>query len=261
MSVQAMYDTVPMAVTPVSRETLRVLGRVLDDIEHARIQSGNRIAALTREGIGGTPLDEIVFPGLVGVEDLARKELERITKQDPLWPWASEIRGVGALSFGRLLGELGDPSIGSTGHWETRGHGGDDAHPSHAPLERVWVVDAYYDRSVSQLWQYCGVGDPARSKIPRGAVQAEILARGKPRLKKQLYLIATAMLKAGNREVYDAARAHYAERVHDKPCPQCRATPGDPWKPGHQHAAALRKCQKEFLKGLWREARRLRGLA
>lgn len=86
------------------------------------------------------------------------------------------------------------------------------------------------------------------------------MARGKPRAKKQLFLIATSMLKTGNRDVYDRARAHYAERIHHAACPPCHAKAGEPWKAGHQHMAALRKVEKEFLKDLWREARRLKGL-
>jgi hypothetical protein len=254
----AMGLTTPKGATPSQRATLRILARTLDDIEQVRIMVGNRIGALVREHGGTLPhLEEILGEGRRW-EHVTKLELVRVWRKDPLAPWAHGVRGLGELSIARLIGELGDPSVGSVGHWETRGHQSHDAHDGNAPLERVWVVDAHYDRSVSQLWQYCGVGDPKRSRLAQGATQAEILARGNPRIKKQLYLIATAMLKAGNRAVYDEARERYAERVHSKPCPQCRAKTGDPWKPGHQHAAALRKVAKEFLKELWREDRRLR---
>ena len=273
-----------------SLQAIRTLGRLLDDLERVRIMNTNRIGALERSFGEALPhLVEISEP-LSQAEHLAELEMVRLWRKMPLAPWAKGVRGLGEKSIARLYAEIGDPSIGSIGHWETSGNGATgvtdthigeapdsatrpadihganaegatettDTHESSAPKNRTWVVDAWYNRTVSQLWAYCGVGDPERSKIPKGAVQDELLKRGKPRVKKQLYLIATSMLKAGNREVYDAAREHYAERIHDRPCAPCHAKIGDPWKPGHQHMAALRKTEKEFLKELWVEARRMR---
>lgn len=290
MSATAKHRTTPIDLAPL-RDTIRILGRTLDDIERVRIMLGNRIGALEREQGGSLPhLQEILRAGEQW-EHISELELVRAFRKDPLAPWGKSVRGLGEPSFARLIAELGDPSIASRGHWETQQTNGSGAivateSISRAPRSRVWIVDDYFDRTVSQLWQYCGVGDPKRSKIPKGAVQADLLGRGKPRLKTQLYLIATSMLKAGIRHGegcgcapnaraylcptarsisesgarYLDARAHYAERVHDEPCPQCHAKAGDPWKPGHQHAAALRKVEKEFLKALWHEARRVRGI-
>jgi hypothetical protein len=44
------------------------------------------------------------------------------------------------------------------------------------------------------------------------------------------------------RNVYDEARALYADRLDVNQ---------DPWTPGHQHAAAIRKVAKEILRDLW----------
>lgn len=277
-----------------SLETIRTLGRLLDDLERVRIMNSNRIGALERVYGEALPhLTEIAEP-LNQAEHLAELELVRTWRKHPLAPWAKEARGVGEKSIARLIAEIGDPSIGTKGHWETTtteeampeadtqsvdasengASDESDAQATSAPKNRTWVIDENFDRSVSQLWSYCGVGDPARSRIPKGAVQADLLKRGKPRAKKQMYLIATGMLKAGVRrdeegeasgispwgEKYLKARVHYANHVHEAPCPPCHAQAGDPWKPGHQHMAALRKLEKEFLKALWREARRLRGL-
>jgi len=263
-----------------SLETIRTLGRLLDDLERVRIMNSNRIGALERSFGESLPhLTEIQSP-LTQAEHLAELELVRTWRRHALAPWAKAIHGLGEKSIARLIAEIGDPSIGSTGHWEVSTDGTSsmtnnqranvpedeeasditDAQARDAPKNRIWIIDSYYNRTVSQLWAYSGVGDPARSRIPRDAVQAEILSRGRPRAKKQLYLIATSMLKTGNREIYDAAREHYAERIHSEACPPCHAHVGDPWKPGHQHMAALRKVEKEFLKDLWRQARRLREL-
>lgn len=275
-----MSQTADSTPTSNALETIRTLGRLLDDLERVRIMNSNRIGALERAYGDSLPhLTEIAEP-LNAAEHLAELELVRAWRKHELAPWAKKVRGLGEKSIARLIAEIGDPAIGSLGHWEISTNGATassdhqsvdapdddgaseaaDTPDSSAPKNRTWVIDEYFERSVSQLWSYCGVGDPARSKIPKDAVQAELLARGKPRAKKQLFLIATSMLKTGNRDVYDRARAHYAERVHDASCAPCHAKPGDPWKAGHQHMAALRKVEKEFLKDLWREARRLKGL-
>lgn len=272
-----------------SLETIRTLGRLLDDLERVRIMNSNRIGALERSYGESLPhLLEIATP-LNQAEHLAELELVRAWRKHPLAPWAKESRGVGEKSIARLIAEIGAPAIGSKGHWETSKNGAnpdtedqapdapdeeataqtDDQSADASKKSREWIIDEYFERTVSQLWAYCGVGDPARSRIPKGAVQSDLLKRGKPRAKKQLYLIATSMLKSGIRggepvsnwgEFYVNARVKYADRVHAADCPPCHASTGDPWKPGHQHMAALRLMEKEFLKELWKQDRRLRGL-
>lgn len=259
-----------------SLETIRTLGRLLDDIERVRIMNSNRIGALERAHGEALPhLLEIKNP-LDQAEHLAELELVRAWRKHPLAPWAKGVRGVGEKSIARLIAEIGDPAIGAKGHWETSTEGTSstsDDHSDDAPDDekknREWIIDEEFERTVSQLWAYCGVGDPARSRIPKGAVQSDLLKRGKPRAKKQLYLIGTSLLKSGIKagepisdwgKFYMDARVKYADRVHEAPCPPCHAGAGDPWKPGHQHMAALRLMEKEFLKDLWKEARRLRGL-
>lgn len=271
-----------------SLETIRTLGRLLDDLERVRIMNSNRIGALERSYGEALPhLEEIATP-LNQAEHLAELELIRAWRKHPLAPWAKEVRGLGEKSIARLIAEIGSPAIGSKGHWETSKSNGsigdsdtqgaedpdqaidptDDQTPD-AKKNREWIIDEHFERTVSQLWAYCGVGDPARSRIPKGAVQSDLLRRGKPRAKKQLYLIATGLLKSGIRggepispwgEFYMRARRKYADRVHDEPCAPCHAGAGDPWKPGHQHMAALRLMEKELLKEMWKQDRKLRGL-
>lgn len=266
-----------------SLETIRTLGRLLDDLERVRIMNSNRIGALERTHGESLPhLVEIANP-LNQAEHLAELELVRAWRKHPIAPWAKAVRGLGEKSIARLIAEIGDPAIGTTGHWVTskaEGNGdgealdegaidGTDDQSGNAPKSREWVIDGNFERTVSQLWAYCGVGDPARSRIPKGAVQSDLLKRGKPRAKKQLYLIATSMLKTGIRggepvsvwgEFYANARKKYSDRIHPDACAPCHAKAGEPWKPGHQHMAALRLMEKELLKELWKESRRLKGL-
>jgi hypothetical protein len=274
MSDQRTNDTPSPNVTDRSLETIRTLGRLLDDIERVRIMNSNRIGALERAHGESLPhLLEIKNP-LDQAEHLAELELVRAWRKHPLAPWAKGIRGVGEKSIARLIAEIGDPAIGTLGHWETsvstNGATADaESNDDDAPKNREWIIDEEFERTVSQLWAYCGVGDPARNRIPKGAVQSDLLKRGKPRAKKQLYLIGTSLLKSGIRggeaisdwgQFYMDARVKYSERIHDAACPPCHAAAGDPWKPGHQHMAALRLMEKHFLKELWKQARTLRGL-
>lgn len=271
---QSVTETQGGSAEDRSLETIRTLGRLLDDLERVRIMNSNRIGALERAH--GDPLPHLVEISrpLNQAEHLAELELVRAWRKHPLAGWAKEIRGLGEKSIARLIAEVGDPAIGSKGHWVTTSEDGasdiSDDQGEDAPKNREWIIDERFERTVSQLWAYCGVGDPARSRIPKGAVQSDLLKRGKPRAKKQLYLIATSMLKSGIRggeaispwgEFYVSARQKYADRVHTSDCPPCHASAGEPWRPGHQHMAALRLMEKEFLKELWKQSRTVKGLS
>jgi hypothetical protein len=227
--------------------TIRVLGKALDDLQRQRIAIGNRIGAAERTLGEALPRLYVIKEGIEALEDGAAKELERAFRKHPLAPWVKSVRGAGAVNVARLIAEIGDPTFGSHGHWEENGR-------------RVWVIDDYYERTPAQLWAYCGVGDPKHSKIPKNATQEDIFRRGKPIARKQLHLISTSMLKARNREVYDARRAETEGRLHEDACKPCHAKTGDPWRDGHAHADALRIVSKEFLRELWAASRLLHGL-
>lgn len=204
--------------------TIRTLGSLLDDLERVRVMNGNRIGAMEREYGEALPHLHVIQDQLAAVEHEAELELVRAWRKHPLAAWAKTRRGVGEKSIARLVAVIGDPA----------------------------------DRpNVAKLWAYCGHGDPARAGgIPKGATQEELFKRGNPKAKKQTWLIATSLLKAGNRGVYDAAREKYAEAVHDKPCRRCGpagkpAAVGSPLSDGHKHARALRATGKAFLKDLW----------
>jgi hypothetical protein len=237
--------------------TIRTLGDLLDDLERTRIANANRIAAVEREYGEGLPHLEVVSKSLAAVEHQAELELKRAWRRHPLAPWADEIKGCGEKLIARLVAVIGDPCVGYHGHWEVSEEAG-------GTKRRTWVVDEPFDRNPAKLWAYCGHGDPARAgQVPKGATQEELFKRGNPEAKKRVYLLASQFRRTPGshyREVYDAAREKYAERVHAKPCIRCgpagRPAPiGSPWSLGHQDAAALRYVGKVFLLDLWKAAR------
>lgn len=226
---------------------LRLQAEIVDDLERTRIANENRLRQLTRtepdedgelRGFGMSEddpdvkrLKEIV-DNLGALEHQAVLNLQRVMRRDPLWPWLKEQRGVGEKTAARLLAAVGDP------YW-------------HEAEDRP--------RLVSELWQYCGHGDPERSRKRKGQrVEYD------PDAKKRIWLIAASTLKAGGpwRTVYDDRREATADRVHAAPCVRCGpakspAPAGSPWSKAHQHADALRIVSKELLKALWIESRRL----
>lgn len=222
---RAIAITAPKVRTP-ARETLllasiRHLGGLLDDLEHVRIANGNRIAAMERDFGDSFGLDAIQAH-LRATEHQAQLELIRLWRKHPLALWAKGYHGLGEKSIARLIAAIGDPG------------------------ERP---------NVEKLWAYCGHGDPARKRV-KGMGQEELFKLGNPRAKKQVWLIATSLLKVGNRAVYDARRAQTAKRMHKRDCVRCGpagapARAGSPWSLGHQHADALRVLGKAFLCDLW----------
>lgn len=211
---------------PAYMDTIRTLGGLLDDLEAARIANGNRIAALERDHGESLPHLDVIQKQMRVAEHLAELELKRVWRKHPLAPWSKAFHGVGEKSIARLVAIIGDPG------------------------ER---------ENIAKLWAYCGHGDAGR-KRRKGMTHDELFALGNPAAKKQTWLIACALLKAGNREWYDTRREQTAERVHATPCVRCGpsghpASIGSPWNPGHQHADALRWSGKQFLKELWLTAR------
>jgi len=175
------------------------------------------------------------------------RELRKVAPK-PVLTWIRESPGVGEHLAAKLIGVIGDPYVAHPAHWEGNGKG-----------ERTLVKDKPYVRNVDKLWAYCGVGDPARKKR-KGMTAAELAAMGNWKAKTTLRLLAEACVKQpGSKyeQVYRRAREDYEGRVHADKCPQCKGSsePGQPWRPGHQHGAALRKVAKEILRDLWEAAR------
>lgn len=259
---RAIHGTTPIPITPARvvdpLGVIRTLGGLLDDLEQVRKANGNRISAVTRDEGSVHPALSLASDELLAVEHHAVLELVRAWRQHPLAEWSASQKGVGEKSIARLVALIGDPA--------------DRSNPA-------------------KLWAYCGVGNPNLRPHP-GMSQAEVFKLGRARAKSQVWLIATAMTKQRcaacttasrdraarkgeddqgwvpppadcecvergfvGRARYDARRAVTQTRVHERACGPCHAKAGEAWKPGHQHADALRVIGKAFLLDLWKEAR------
>lgn len=220
--------------------SLAITAELLEDIERVRIGNGHRIRILTTtepdsdgetRGFGlpddhpGVTLQRDLDDALAKVEHQVVLALNRQMRHHPLGPWQKQQKGVGEKQLARLLAVIGDP---------------------------YWNSAAERPRTVSELWAYCGL-------VPGQKRRKGQKSNWSTRAKTRAWLIAASAIKQDGwlREVYDKRRHFTAERAHDADCPPCHAKAGDPWRPGHQHADAMRLMSKELLRELWRESKRL----
>jgi hypothetical protein len=257
-------DPTPIGVAPDPYAVLRLFAECYEDAQRHRIALGNRLHAMGAAAEALTP----AYDHAVAAEKVLalgmRKAMRRAVLPTVL-AWIKDTPGLGEHLMARLLGCIGDPATAYPKHWEGEG------------ASRHLVDDEPHARTVSQLWSYCGVGDPARKKA-KGMTADDAMALGNPNAKMIVRLIAEACMKcAGSaaqvatpevnapactdptddaeevappagptrrrspyRNTYDEARAHYLGRAE--------------WTPAHQHAAALRKTGKAVLRDLWRVA-------
>lgn len=212
-----------------------------EQVQDARKRAGNLLGAIERSGIPVPATFASVFDHFEQAEHECVLALAREWRKHPLAPWQKTVRGLGEHHAAVLVAMLGGSIIYATPMWWEPGAEGEP--------DRVLKRGDTYQRTIGQLWSYCGIGDPERRRH-KDMSQDDLLALGKPRLKARCRLIAESFIKANNpryRVIYDDAKTRYATRVHDRACPQCHAKEGDPWKPGHAHAAALRLVAKRFL--------------
>lgn len=265
-SAAAIHHPTPMEHVSLADPFLALAADVLDDAERNRIANENRLRQLTRSEADsdgeerGFGLDEThpdvarlaaIVDMLKQVEHQSALNLQRMLRQHPLGPWMKAQKGIGEKQGARLLAVVGDPYLGPDGQ----------------------------PRTVSQLWAYCGHGDPSR-KRRKGMTQADLFALGNPVAKSRLWLISCAVLKAGGGEEKamlgtepklaspSFAAAYYRRknstvgREHATDCVRCGpsghpAPAGSPWSDAHRHADALRVTGKTILLGLWQEAKRI----
>lgn len=265
--------------------TLYLLASQLDAVEDLRKATENRLRQATRSvedkdgeirGLGLPDNDPAVaatrtiLEGLKKLEHATVLDLQRAMRRHPLGAWQKRQIGVGEKQLARLLAAIGDP------YWNTLHN---------------------RPRTVSELWAYCGLhtlpvlghvsidtqtlatenGDQLAGRTPdhcsrdtqgfpvRGAARRRKGQRANwsTEAKTRAYLIAESCTKQARspyREVYDKRRAATADKIHDRPCPQCNGAGktdliASPWRPGHQHADALRIVSKAILRDLWIAAR------
>jgi len=133
---------------------LEMAAAVLDDIERVLLANQNRLRAMTRSEadvdgeIRGLGLDErhpdvARLAAIVATLDViykdATRNLEKIMRRHPLYPWAKSIRGVGDKQIARLLAAVHDPYV-----------------RPEIVRDDGTVLPAG-PRTVSALWAYCGL--------------------------------------------------------------------------------------------------------
>ena len=276
---------------------LEMAAAVLDDIERVLLANQNRLRAMTRSEadvdgeIRGLGLDErhpdvarlaAIVATLDAIYKDATRNLEKIMRRHPLYPWAKSIRGVGDKQIARLLAAVHDPYV-----------------RPEIVRDDGTVLPAG-PRTVSALWAYCGLhvvpagrsmfdaqkkdagrdhvggagGDLGRSRSDDHVSIAGVAprrSRGQKanwstKAKTRAYLISESCMKqlvkpcakpdddakwathvedcgcSPFRRVYDARRAHTSV-THPE------------WTDGHAQNDALRVVSKALLKDLWRAAK------
>jgi hypothetical protein len=224
-----------------------------EDKMHSRVADANRLG-LTADGKPSKEVRTVdplpYLPALELTKDLEHEmklTLARVYRRvvDPeILAWQRSTTGLGEDRLAHLLGVIGHP-VHTIGHHHDDGPDG----------KRVLVDDGAFDRMVSQLWSYCGMGDPAR-KRRKGMSQDEATALGNPRAKSIVHEMAKdCMIQNGGlnkngkakplspyRAVYDDRRLATRGRVEEN---------GKPWSDEHSHNDALHIVAKAILRDLW----------
>lgn len=153
------------------------------------------------------------------------KKLEQKAKEFPLWPWAENIKGLGAQSFGRLLGETGNISRFSNPAklWKRMGIG-------------IW--DGKIQKKISS--KYHGSGKAETNK------KIAIEMGFSPKRRALVYIIGDSLIKLNKDNKQDGFyRKLYLERkVYELTKVETL---------GHAHNRAKRYMEKRLLKNLWIE--------
>jgi len=237
---------------------LKIKSRTLADLESTRIRIENRQHAYLLKKLGddcpqrGTKaFTELILDGTHGLlleaEKSATKRLEALVQEvvGPSMMAFLDLPGIGPKLLARLLGEVGHPVLAFPMHWEE--------HPDAKGDEpkRTLHADEPYERTVSQLWAYCGLGDPAKVR-KAGTSQEDNMAAGNRKAGSFAYQLATSSKRLTGkpdkngvirrrspyRSVYEEKKAFYVD--------------GRPeWTAGHSENAALRYTAKRVLRDIW----------
>jgi hypothetical protein len=277
-------DVAASMVSPLGRapfDELRTLAEAFADAQKTRISLENRLRSGTVPG----DLSDDLIAAQRHTEDLIGRAMVRsFRKAAPeIRRWVTATKGLGEPSVARLVGIIGHPVIARPHHWEETGQphteaqappagfsqspGTDNGHDpcdnqiAPAGPSRVLVADPPYERTVSQLWAYCGHGDPARRKR-KGMDASDAMGLGNPRAKMVAHLIAENAIKEPGRKV-DLLRAG-GQQPGDATWPYRRLyeetrvrywIDHTEWPEGHQHNSAIHLVAKEILRDLWVETR------
>jgi hypothetical protein len=263
-----------------SGSQLRLLYRLFEDAQRARIAHGERLRAFLQgrsfAGSGETSRDveellteiqrgqsagapvllERAHARAADEEDMLAVELRGAVEGHPAWPWLEQQRGIGHLLAARLLSRL-DITRANTpsAFWAYCGLAtvpGTAYRCAKCGLETGYALGyrvnaTHQARSGSKECK--GELSPVTDQRSTRVAPRRTLAGGRTtydaQARKSCYLIGVSLLRTRSdyRSYYDAER----ERL-DK----LRAG----WIPKRCHLAALRKMEKAFLRDLWLAWRR-----
>jgi hypothetical protein len=252
----------------------RVHNRVRSGSADPLVLAGDELLSekITEKQIALHPLGK----GALDFEQTAREGLRDIYEQTvpaKVREWAQTVPIIASGElFPRICGLVGNPRHAVPLRMEGTGK------------DRTAIPDGEpYGRSLRQLWQWCGCGDP--DLTPEAIVNAEpadkqavLLRRGKVTTVKPLLFTFSERLQMAKGKpnvsqheitrILLSAKADAAAKRHCKVCRNrhrwplkpngCGTTahpewgePGSPWRPGHQQAHAFRIAQKELLRAYW----------
>lgn len=195
---------------------LRIWAESYDDAQRARIACANRMER------GGVPPE--LFAKQIDALEAAEHQIKlalgrcyRRVAPPGVRDWQESTFGVGAHLLARLLGALGHPRIATPYHWEGDG-------PA-----RVLVADEVFERSVRQLWAYCGHGEALRRR--KGMTVDEAFGLGSPRCKMLVHLLAEASIKCAAQPMFepiadDAAAGRTLSPHPAQDAPEGQSSPG-----------------------------------
>lgn len=169
-----------MTTDPRGFDELRILADVFHDAQRHRIALENR----TRSGAIDPHVVSALTTAARSLEHQAKLAMVRCFRRvaPELRRWALDTPGIGEHLLARLLGATGDPAMAYPHRWDGTG------------TDRVLLTLEPRRRRVSDLWSYCGHGDPARRRRV-GQSHDEAAAGGSPTAKMLTRLLAEACIK------------------------------------------------------------------
>lgn len=156
-------------------DSLKWAADIYEDIQKVRIACSNRVSAAEREGKAIPKLLESLSEKLKSAENDVQKYMKQYVEEHSVWPWLSQVKGIGHTLACKLLSQIQDISKFDT---------------------------------VSKLWRFAGMAviDGQAERLKKGEK-----AHYNKALKTIMYLIGTALMRANSpyRKIYDDAKEYY----------------------------------------------------
>lgn len=254
---------------------LRKWSETFADAQDHRVRNGNRLgfkADGTRTKTA-PPIEASVFSPfyetLFEQEAAAKRGMVAAYREavpQSIQDFVSDTKGLGEPSMALLLGIIGHPRIAVPHFWMTAAELKAAPHIEHTcdnrcklTSKRHLIAGTPYNRTVSQLLQYCGHGAPSRRR--KGMTQEELLANGSPKAKDATWTCSSGLMKQKKnpseyRLLYEELHERYLVKKHSGDCVRCGpsgspALVGSTISKAHANALAIRVVGKAFLKDLW----------